>query len=1756
MKPTLTRIFPRHGSVRGSYRYLFALAVSFLALPCLLSAQTLQHRYSFVSNANDSVGTANGTIVAPSGGNPAIINNGLILAGGGGGGYSGYVTLPSGILGTTSDLTIECWLTQNMANTWATPWDFANNNNQNFGLITDPGNNNGLMETAFTPHGNEQDLQSSVLFPSGSRQYVTVTYSNATMVANLYLNGVQVGTTTFPDSTYAPGGIGGGSGPTVNALGNDIYGDSQFQGTIYEFRIWNGVVSPLYLAVSAAAGPSVLITDTTVQSVSAAAGSVAVGGNEQATATANFTQVSGVPITAFVTNWVSSNPGVLTVSSSGVITGVAVGTATVSATVNGVTGSSANIAVTAAPVLDSSVTLANRWSFNEIGGSTNAYDSINSSNIMLEGGTYLGGGVLTLPGGGGNVAQLPNGIVSTYNSITIETWLTDEGGQTWSRAWSIGGGTTGPNNNFIQANYIDLIPKSGPGQFWTEFNQGGTTVDAESGAQLPTGNEQYTVVSYDAPSQTIRLYRDGVQVAIATGVTITPASLGFTYNNYLGLDQWNDAIFKGTFDEMRIWNAAVSPLYQAASAAAGPSVVITNSTVQSVSVTVGSGELLTGNTEQALANGGFKQVSGVPVTTLVTNWVSSNPGVLTVNSSGLMTGVAPGTATVSATVGGVTGTSAIVTVGALGASPVLVHRYSFVSDASDSVGTANGTIMGPNGGTPATINNGLQLPGSRGGFGVSGYVSLPNGIIAGTTNITVECWVTQNKGNGWAELWDFGNDGNDNFALIPYPVNNNNNIETVDHLAGNNPEIDTGTLFPNNSEQYVAVTYNNASQLDSIYLNAALIGTLSTPNIPGNIGGAGGTTQNYLGNDVYGDWQFNGTVYEFRIWNGAVSPVYLAVSAVAGPSVVVNNLNFTGLSLSLTTTSMIGSQTQQAELTANFPQASNVPLDTAATNWTSSNPSVLSVSSSGLITANSGGTATVSATVSGVTATSQSISVSDTAPIVLSRSTNETVVATESGGVLSVQALGGGLSYQWSFDSMPILGATNASYSLPSGLNFSQGGTYSVLISNNIGSTNVTVVVTVEQPVLLHRYSFVTDASDSVGTANGTPVAAGGGGSAVSFNHGLILSGGGGGDYSGYVSLPAGLLTNTTSLTIECWLTEANPQDWAEVWDFANNNNVNFGLIPNPDPGVENNGNMVVADNPNNDDIYTTTPVTFPVNSEQYVTYTFNQGTLTANIYTNGIVAGTQVFPNTSYIPGSIGGAGGTTVNALGNDIYGDDQFQGTIYEFRIWNGAVSPLYTAISAVAGSGVVVTNLTPTLVSVSVAPSMIQGQTQQASVTGNFADASGVPVTAGVTNWTSSNPTALPVDTNGVITALANGSATIRATVNGVTGSSTTITVQNNAPVITQEPVASLSLLVGTTLNASVGAVGTPPFTYFWYTNSGLTPISISSSPTLTIPDLTTNDTGSYVCVVSNTYGVSLPSSALSLTVNPPSTYEQAILSLNPLGFWPLNELSGTTAYDVVGGNNGTYTTTSVNGSSYAFGQPGPANAFFGGSTAVQFSSAYVDIPEGPFNITGPITVVAWVQLLIAPGFDGIVGHGDPSWRMSVNPSSQPGANDGVGVNDATSPTSILDDNWHMVAYTYTGHTNQANNGALYVDGALVASNTVPTTPTGDNLDVWIGGSPDYGTARLLAAGNIADVAIFSQAFTAAQIQGLTNGVAIAGPQTIAITRSGPDVVLNWQIGTLLQSTNVLGPWTTNSSAVAPYSVPATNRSQFFKLLVSP
>ena len=420
----------------------------------------------------------------------------------------------------------------------------------------------------------------------------------------------------------------------------------------------------------------------------------------------------------------------------------------------------------------------------------------------------------------------------------------------------------------------------------------------------------------------------------------------------------------------------------------------------------------------------------------------------------MVTGIAPGTAKITAIVDGVSATSASITVIPQALAHCSLPDFTRYRCFPDSVGGPawNGTLVGPSTGAAASISNGLVLPGSTvAGNGVSGYVSFPSGILLGDSSITVECWATETSYNTWAELWDFGNNGNQNFALIPYSGSGN----TRGAFEPNNGEDDINSApIATNTEEYIALTYNNYTLAGNLYTNGVLAGSTTYPSIaysPGILGGAAGTALNALGNDVYGDEQFAGTVYEFRIWNGALSPTYVALAKAAGPAVIVTNTTPTSLALTVNSTNLIGAETEQATVTGNFAVASGVNVTGGATNWTSSNPSILTVSSSGLITALNGGTATVSATVSGVSATSQTITVALTPPDITQEPVGA-ITAESQSATLSVTAVGGNLTYQWSVNSVAIPGATSSTLVLTN-LSISESGNYTVRSSRTLSGS-------------------------------------------------------------------------------------------------------------------------------------------------------------------------------------------------------------------------------------------------------------------------------------------------------------------------------------------------------------------------------------------------------------------------------------------------------------------------------------------------------------------------------------------------------------------------------------------------------------------------------------------------------------------------------------------------------------------------------
>lgn len=307
---------------------------------------------------------------------------------------------------------------------------------------------------------------------------------------------------------------------------------------------------------------------------------------------------------------------------------------------------------------------------------------------------------------------------------------------------------------------------------------------------------------------------------------------------------------------------------------------------------------------------------------------------------------------------------------------------------------------------------------------------------------------------------------------------------------------------------------------------------------------------------------------------------------------------------------------------------------------------------------------------------------------------------------------------------------------------------------------------------------------------------------------------------------------------------------------------------------------------------------------------------------------------------------------------------------------------------------------------------------------------------------------------------------------------------------------------------------------------------------------------YRVATENLVGIGPFSSEIAVQPQPPvaGSYAAAVRSANPLAYWPLNETAGIFAYDHANGNDGVCT------GGYALGLPGIPN---GGLAAATNTGVYFDgatgkviIPGGPFNLSNTLTITAWVKVTNTPShFSGVVGRGDNSWRMSVNTSGRPGANVAHVYGDATAPNSIVSTNWRMLAYTYSGFAGVTNNAVLFVDGVPAVTNTIGAFP-GNFSDVWIGGSPDYGNGRILQGG-IAQVAVFTNALSRSQVLSLYN-VGIGNLPSVALTSlPAGQLQLTWTGGTLQQTTNLAGPWTTNAWT-SPRVIAPTNAQLFFRV----
>ncbi len=191
------------------------------------------------------------------------------------------------------------------------------------------------------------------------------------------------------------------------------------------------------------------------------------------------------------------------------------------------------------------------YKFDETGGTTCADSSGNGQTATLVGNASFSPGVSNnalLLSGAGQYAVLPTGIVDGLTSCTISVWVNLISTTTWNRVFDFGTGTNA---------YWALTPKSGNDTLRTLITIAGNT--QEHDVDTPTfGINAWHHVAVTLDGATSTLFFDGSQVAQGA-VTLTPASLGPTTQNWLGRSQFtSDPYLNGQLDNFRIYSRVLN----------------------------------------------------------------------------------------------------------------------------------------------------------------------------------------------------------------------------------------------------------------------------------------------------------------------------------------------------------------------------------------------------------------------------------------------------------------------------------------------------------------------------------------------------------------------------------------------------------------------------------------------------------------------------------------------------------------------------------------------------------------------------------------------------------------------------------------------------------------------------------------------------------------------------------------------------------------------------------------------------------------------------------------------------------------------------------------------------------------------------------------------------------------------------------------------------------------------------------------------
>jgi len=460
--------------------------------------------------------------------------------------------------------------------------------------------------------------------------------------------------------------------------------------------------------------------------------------------TAEPRDVSGQVLAGRLVSWSTSAPSVASVSSTGLVTAIAPGGAIISATSEGKAGT-VSVVVNPKPV--SAVIVSPGQASVTVGQTTQL-----TGLVTDEQGNVLAGRPITFSSSANDVATVSgSGVVTGIAPGTATITATSEGktGTATVTVTPIPVATvvispTAPNVVVGGTVQLSATPRSASGQVLSGrtvgWSSGAPSIAAVSATGVVTGVSPGSAVMFANVEGVIGTVTVTVRQVPVETVVVTPATstvvvggavqLSASVRDASGAELTGRLVGWSSSDEavavvsstgrvtaLKVGTVTITASSEGKSGTA--TVTVTPAPVASVTVTPPSANINVGQTATLTAQ--TLDGTGGVLTGRAVTWSSNNTGIATVSQSGVVTGVAPGNATITATSEGKSGTAAITV------SPIPVATVTVAPTTLPLIVGQTGTLTATTRDAANNILTGRAVTWSSSNTGIA--TVAPNGTV-------------------------------------------------------------------------------------------------------------------------------------------------------------------------------------------------------------------------------------------------------------------------------------------------------------------------------------------------------------------------------------------------------------------------------------------------------------------------------------------------------------------------------------------------------------------------------------------------------------------------------------------------------------------------------------------------------------------------------------------------------------------------------------------------------------------------------------------------------------------------------------------------------------------------------------------------------------------------------------------------------------------------------------------------------------------